>query len=105
LAWGVGFIPQSAWTQLEKDYNLVEAIWINIVAYVKPFKVAWVLEIGHWNPLSVIEQKKWVQYQSIIIQKSFMDGMFVYLNFFLLTLFAYFNWNLIFLKHFFVLGF
>jgi hypothetical protein len=26
LAWGVGFIPQSAWTSLEKDDNLVEAI-------------------------------------------------------------------------------
>jgi hypothetical protein len=26
LAWGVGFILQSAWTWLEKDDNLVEAI-------------------------------------------------------------------------------
>ncbi len=26
LAWGVGFIPQSAWAHLETDENLVEAI-------------------------------------------------------------------------------
>jgi hypothetical protein len=26
LAWGVGFIPQSAWAHLEKDKNLVEVI-------------------------------------------------------------------------------
>jgi hypothetical protein len=26
LAWGVGFIPQSAWVCLKKDENLVEAI-------------------------------------------------------------------------------
>jgi hypothetical protein len=26
LAWGVGFIPQSAWVHLEKNQNLVEAI-------------------------------------------------------------------------------
>jgi hypothetical protein len=25
-AWGVGFIPQSAWAGLEKDKNLVETI-------------------------------------------------------------------------------
>jgi hypothetical protein len=26
LAWGVAFIPQSAWAHLEKDENFVEAI-------------------------------------------------------------------------------
>jgi hypothetical protein len=26
LAWRLGFIPQSAWAQLEKDDNFVEAI-------------------------------------------------------------------------------
>jgi hypothetical protein len=45
LAWGVGFIPQSAWAQFEKDENLVEAIWASRVAYAKPLKVAW----GVWN--------------------------------------------------------
>jgi hypothetical protein len=41
LAWGVGFIPQSAWVHLEKDENLVEAIQIRRLAYVKFLKVAW----------------------------------------------------------------
>jgi hypothetical protein len=41
LAWGVGFIPQSAWAHLEKDENLVEIICTNKLAYVKPLKVAW----------------------------------------------------------------
>jgi hypothetical protein len=26
LAWGLAFIPQSAWAHFEKDENLVEAI-------------------------------------------------------------------------------
>jgi hypothetical protein len=26
LAWGVGFIPQNAWTHFEKDENLIEII-------------------------------------------------------------------------------
>jgi len=41
LAWGVGFIPQSAWARLEKDNNLVETIRASRVAYAKPLKVAW----------------------------------------------------------------
>jgi hypothetical protein len=41
LAWGVGFIPQSAWAHFEKDENLVEAIRISRLAYAKPLKVAW----------------------------------------------------------------
>jgi hypothetical protein len=40
-AWGVGFIPQSAWALLEKDKNLVEIIQASRVAYAKPLKVAW----------------------------------------------------------------
>jgi hypothetical protein len=40
-AWGVGFIPQSAWASLEMDENLVETIRTSRVAYAKPLKVAW----------------------------------------------------------------
>jgi hypothetical protein len=39
-AWGVGFIPKSAWVHLEKDENLVEKIQANKVAYAKPLKIA-----------------------------------------------------------------
>jgi hypothetical protein len=50
------------------------------------------LELDIKNSVSVIEQKKWMQYQNITIQKLFMDGMYAYLNyFFLLTLFTSFN--------------
>jgi hypothetical protein len=45
LAWGVGFIPQSAWARLEKAKNLVETIRTSRTAYAKPLKVAW----GAWN--------------------------------------------------------
>jgi hypothetical protein len=41
LAWGVGFIPQSAWVHLEKDKNLIEIIWASKVVYAKHLKVAW----------------------------------------------------------------
>jgi len=41
LAWGVGFISQSAWAHLEKDDNLVKAIRPSKVAYAKPIEVAW----------------------------------------------------------------
>jgi hypothetical protein len=42
-----------------------------------------------------------MQYQSIIILKLFMDGMFVYFNYFLLlTLFASFNLNIIYFNDF-----
>jgi hypothetical protein len=40
-AWGVGFIPQSAWARLEKDENLVETIWGSRIGYAKPLKLAW----------------------------------------------------------------
>ncbi len=42
---GVGLIPPSAWAWLEKDDNLVVAIWVSRIAYAKPFKVAW----GIWG--------------------------------------------------------
>jgi len=45
LAWGVGFIPQSAWEHLEKDKNLVETIRASKITYAKTLKVAW----GVWN--------------------------------------------------------
>jgi len=41
LAWGVGFISQSAWAHLEKDENLVETIRASIVTYAKLLKLAW----------------------------------------------------------------
>jgi hypothetical protein len=41
LTWGVGFISQSAWADVEKDENLVETIRANGVASTKPLKVAW----------------------------------------------------------------
>jgi hypothetical protein len=40
-AWGVGFIPQSAWARFEKDENLVETIQTSRITYAKPLKVAW----------------------------------------------------------------
>jgi hypothetical protein len=35
---GGGFIPQNAWTHLEKDENLVEVIRTSKLAYVKAFE-------------------------------------------------------------------
>jgi hypothetical protein len=53
-AWGVGFIPKSAWVRLEKDENLVEKIRANKVVYAKPLKIAqgilnWTLEFNKRN--------------------------------------------------------
>jgi len=94
-AWGVGFIPQSAWAQFDNNLNKRNLFMQNFS------KLHGVLRIRHRNPISVIKQKKWMQYQNITIQKLFMDGLFTYLNlFFLLTLFASFNWTLIFLNIF-----
>jgi hypothetical protein len=42
---GVGFIPQNAWAQLEKDDNLVEVIKTSKMSYAKVFKIAW----DAWN--------------------------------------------------------
>jgi len=46
-AWGVGFIPQNAWTHLEKNKNFVETIWASIITYAKLLKVAW--GIRNWT--------------------------------------------------------
>jgi hypothetical protein len=52
-------------------------------------KLHGVFGIEHWNPINVTEQKKKIQYQNITISKLFMDGIFAYLNYFLLlTLFT-----------------
>jgi hypothetical protein len=83
---GGEFIPQSAWARLEKDDNLVETIWTSKITYAKPFKVAWGVLIGHQNLISVTKQKKWMQYQSIMVQNLFMDGMFAYLNYFFINI-------------------
>jgi hypothetical protein len=79
----VGFIPQSAWVLFEKDENLVETIRASIIACAKPLKVAWgvqnsTLESNKHNQ----EPKKWMQYPSIMIPKSFMGGIFPYLYLF-----------------------
>jgi len=72
----MGFIPQSAWAHLEKDENLIETIRASRVVYAKPLKLAWVLGIRHWSPINAIESKKWMQYPSNTIPKSFMGGIF-----------------------------
>ncbi len=36
-----GVHPINAWTCIENDENLVEAIWASKVAYTKLLKVAW----------------------------------------------------------------
>jgi hypothetical protein len=59
-------------------------------------KLHGMLKIGHQNPINAIKQKKIMQYQSIMIQKLFMNDIFTYLNcIFLLTLFKSFDCNLI----------
>jgi len=40
-AWGLGFIPQSAWAHFENDKNIVETFWASRIAHAKPLKVAW----------------------------------------------------------------
>jgi hypothetical protein len=76
LAWGVGFIPQSAWAPLENNLNKQNLFMQNLS------KLHGVFRIRHQNPISITEQKKWMQYENILIQKLFMDGLFAYLNFF-----------------------
>jgi hypothetical protein len=39
--WGVGFISCSTFSWMMKDDDLAEIIRANVVAYVKPLKVAW----------------------------------------------------------------
>lgn len=45
IAWGVAFVPQNAWTRLEKDDNLVEVIRTSKMSYAKALKIAW----DAWN--------------------------------------------------------
>ncbi len=47
LAWGVGFIPQSAWVHIENDEIFVETIRANKIIYAKPLKVTW--GVQHWT--------------------------------------------------------
>jgi len=68
LAWGVGFIPQSAWVHLEKDENLVEAIQTRRLTYVKLLKVAW----GAWH---------WTLESNKCNQAKEMDAISKYHNF------------------------
>jgi len=89
---GGGFIPQSAWAWFEKDDNLVEIIWTSKIAYAKPFKITW----GVLNWTSKFNKCNWTKKMDAISKyhgsNLFMDGMFVYLNyFFLLTLFTFIN--------------
>jgi hypothetical protein len=88
LAWGVGFIPQNAWVRLEKDENLVEAIWASRVAYVELLKVAWgvwtwTLESNNWNQTK--EMDVITKYHDFEIIHGWYISMFI---FFLFTLFA-----------------
>jgi hypothetical protein len=43
-------------------------------------------EIGHWSPINAIKSKKWMQYPSITIPKSFMGGIFTYLYIYILNI-------------------
>jgi hypothetical protein len=45
IAWGVGVVPQNAWTQLEKGDNLIQVIQTSKMSYAKAFKIAW----DAWN--------------------------------------------------------
>jgi hypothetical protein len=72
------FIPQSAWARHEKVENLVETILARKVAYATRLKIAWGTWNWTWNPIHATESKKWMQYPSITIPKSFMGNIFPY---------------------------
>jgi hypothetical protein len=55
-----------------------------------------VFEIGHWSPINATKSKKWMPYPSIMIPKSFMGDIFLYIYFYKKTLFAFKHWNVIF---------
>jgi len=48
--WGVGFIPCSAFSRIEKDDDLADIIWMGKVGYVKPLRLAW--DAWNWNSKS-----------------------------------------------------
>jgi len=89
LAWGVGFIPQSAWAHLEKDDNHVETIWASRVVYAKPLKLAW----GAWN--WTLESNKRNQVKEMDAISKYHDSKIIHgryisiLFFFLKPLFAF----------------
>jgi hypothetical protein len=92
LAWGVGFIPQSAWTWLEKDENLVEAIWTSGIACAKPLKITW--GVHNWTSNS----NKCNRTKKMEATSKYHDFEIIHCIFklhFILTLFTCFNWNLI----------
>jgi hypothetical protein len=96
LAWGVGFIPQSAWARLEKDKNLVETIQANKVAYAKPLKVAW----GAWNWTLETNKHNRVKEMDVISKyhNSKNHSWEIYFHTYILffkTLFAFYHWNVI----------
>jgi hypothetical protein len=66
---------------LEKDENLVETIWVSKIAYAKHLKVAWGARNWTLEPINATKSKKWMQYPSITIPKSFMGNIFPYLYF------------------------
>jgi hypothetical protein len=41
LAWGVGFVPHSAFSKIERDNDLTTLIWMNKVIYAKDVKATW----------------------------------------------------------------
>ncbi len=67
---------------LLKQFGQVQLLMQNL------WKLHGVFKNGHWNPINATESKKWMQYPSIIIPKSFTGGIFPYLYIFFKNLFA-----------------
>jgi hypothetical protein len=57
LAWGAGFISNSALSQIEKDDDLAKGIQASKVVYVKPLRLIRMLGIKGWNPLRATKKK------------------------------------------------
>jgi hypothetical protein len=68
------------------------------------WKLHGTFKIGHWSWINTTKLKKWIQYPSITIPKSFMGDIFPYLYIYLKTL-LHFNIGMFFIFYFFVLGF
>jgi hypothetical protein len=71
-AWGMGFIPQSAWACLERDANIVETIWASRDAYAKLLKVAWGAQ--NWT----LESNKCNQAQKIDAISKYHDSKIIH---------------------------
>jgi hypothetical protein len=54
--WNVGFIFYNVFSQIEKDDDLVENIWMNMVGYAKPLRFVW--DARNWNSESTNSKKK-----------------------------------------------